>query len=421
MKNILPFIKQHSTLLSFGLLHAFFAGLGQTFLIALFVPLLQDSFQMGSTEFGLYYSLATLLNALTLSWIGAWIDRWPLSRYTLFSSFLLLLALVGGALSSSAWTFFPFLVLLRLGGQGLFTHINATLSARYFSKNRGKALSITTLGHPLGEAVLVPILAWYLSSHNYQEGLWAITLTFVILYYPLWFILHKKAAPNNTSLANKENNDTQNIAKKNEEGNFAENGFSSDKLRRRLLKRPLFWLLLPTMVLPPFMLTGLFLHQAHISISQGWESYWLAQSFTVFALSRIGGSLLGGFLTDRWQARTIFPWYLLPLAVGIILLLITQEKWIAFPYLAGSGLSIGMGSTVKSAAMAEFFGTRILGTVRSLYATAVAIATAISPVLFGWWIDQGVFFGAMSVVSILLVLWSLILAKSLQGIDTPER
>ena len=40
--------------------------------------------------------------------------------------------------------------MLRFFGQGAMTHAGETTMARYFGKNRGKALSVATLGGMIG-------------------------------------------------------------------------------------------------------------------------------------------------------------------------------------------------------------------------------------------------------------------------------
>src|SRR5690606_40098761 len=61
--------------------------------------------------------------------------------------------LVLGAVQSVALLFIGFF-LVRLCGQGLLPHTAQTTMARYFDDHRGKALSISASGVPLGEVVL---------------------------------------------------------------------------------------------------------------------------------------------------------------------------------------------------------------------------------------------------------------------------
>lgn len=374
MRKLISLFRNNRRKLGFGIVHAFFAGTGQTFLIALFVPSFQSEFGLSSTQFGLLYSAATLVNALLLGWVGAWLDTSKLTHFSLGSAWLLILSLAGAALSGSSWQLFIFLIGIRLGGQGLFTHIAAATTARVFSRDRGKALAVSGLGHPLGEAILAPVLALILTHNDYEYGLWFLAISLVVIHIPLMLFCAKALPESPRFDSAREKKGTVN---------------QSSILRRRyFLKQPLFWQLLPGMVLPAFLLTGLFLHQARISEYKLWDPNWLAICFTTFALSRIGGSLVAGPLIDAFGARRLFPYALLPLTMGIMTLVAFDSLWIAFAYLAGAGLSIGSNSTIKSALMAEVFGSDSMGTIRSLYATSVAAATAISPFLFGWLLDR---------------------------------
>jgi hypothetical protein len=49
----------------------------------------------------------------------------------------------------------------------MMTHMKATAMARWFVATRGRAMSITNLGHPLGEAWLIRVL----SREDHHKGL----------------------------------------------------------------------------------------------------------------------------------------------------------------------------------------------------------------------------------------------------------
>lgn len=49
---------------------------------------------------------------------------------------------------------------------------------------------------------------------------------------------------------------------------------------------------------------------------------------------------------------------------------------------------MGLGSTVKSALLAEMYGSERIGTVQSLFTTFMVFSTATSPILVGWMLDS---------------------------------
>ena len=155
--DYLHFAKRHWQHLLFGVLLMAMSSFGQTFYISLFGEHLRADYQLSSGGLGSAYALATIASALTLSWVGRWIDRTSVPRFTIGVAVLLASACVLMAASRNLVFLVLSLYCLRLGGQGLMVHTAQTTVARYFPVNRGKALSLSALGIPAGEALL-PIL-----------------------------------------------------------------------------------------------------------------------------------------------------------------------------------------------------------------------------------------------------------------------
>lgn len=151
---ILRFILTHPRVLAFGLLLTLFSSFGQTFLISIFVPRILSSFGLGAGEFGVLYAAATVTSALCLPFFGRLIDRVPPRRFSLAIGIGLALACFGMALSRNVPMLFLSILGLRLTGQGLLSLTASTTMARVFDKGRGKALSVSALGYPLGEGLL---------------------------------------------------------------------------------------------------------------------------------------------------------------------------------------------------------------------------------------------------------------------------
>src|SRR5690606_30200808 len=104
-------------------------------------------------DFGMIYMLATLASAFTLTRLGQIVDRHSVRTVTLITVPMLALACVFMALSQSILFLCLTIYLLRLFGQGMMTQNAFTAMGRWFAAQRGRAVSITTLGHNAGEAL----------------------------------------------------------------------------------------------------------------------------------------------------------------------------------------------------------------------------------------------------------------------------
>lgn len=371
--NYLSFVLREKRILSFGLSFTFISSFGQTFLISLFVPFFLEDFQLSNAGFGSLYSLATLSSAALLPYLGRWIDHLPLKQYSLYVAVGLLTASLVMAFAWHIVLLYAGILLLRLNGQGLSGHTAQTAMARYFIVERGKALSISSLGYPFGEGVFPVLIAGMLTVLSWRMTWGIFALVLGLLFIPLILGILNGSDTNRLD---------EYSARKRESGKTQGYG--------EILNDRRFWLLVPAVLLPAFWATALFLYQVSVAGQLGWTSALIASAFVAFAGFRILGSLGIGPLIDRWNAQTLFPFYLLPFGAGLVLAYWHPGNWSAFVYMALLGITMGIGSNIKSALWAELYGTEVVGTVRSLFSSLMVFSTALSPFLIGWMLDHDV-------------------------------
>ncbi|MGK7368582.1 MAG: MFS transporter [Candidatus Halalkalibacterium sp. M3_1C_030] len=395
MKQYLQFVVNERRLLSFGLTFTFFSSFGQTFLISLFVPFFLANFNLSNAGFGSLYSLATLTSAFSLPWLGKWIDHLPLKRFSLMVAMGLMLAAFTVSISWHISILFIGLLLLRLSGQGLSGHTAQTAMAKFFSFQRGKALSIASLGYPLGEAVLpliitalIPLLTW--------RGTWgSISITIGILLIPFVMrILSGKTEELTTPAFNKKE--------------ASESGHSGDY--SKVLNDQRFYLLLPSVLLPAFWVTGLFLYQVSIAEQLGWSATLIASAFIAHAISRIFSSVMVGPLIDIFSARSLFPYHLIPIGLGFFVALLHPGNWSAFLYMFLLGMTLGISGNIKTALWTEMYGSDSVGTIRSMFSSLMVFSTALSPFMMGWLIDNNVSISSILFWAIISVVLASLLA-----------
>jgi len=392
--NYLTFARKEKRILSFGVSFTFMSSFGQTFLISLFVPYFLKDFSLSNATFGSMYSMATLISAATLPYVGKWIDHIPLRKYSLTVATGLLVASLTLALSWHIAVLFIGIVLLRLSGQGLSSHTARTTMARYFEHQRGRALSITSLGYPIGEGVLPAVIAGLLGIFSWHVT-WGIIVLFIIVFFiPLIRIILNKRE--------------YSLVEDNDAGN--ETSGKSWPIYRMLFRDYRFWLVAPAVLLPPFWITGLFLYQVSVAQQLGWSAGLIASAFIGFAGGRVTSSLSIGPIIDRLSAESIFPFYLLPFGIGLLFAFYHPGNWSAFVYMAFVGITLGMGSNIKTALWAELYGTDYLGTIRSLFSSLMVFSTALSPFLMGWAIDNNIAIEAIIFVGLISIIIATILA-----------
>jgi predicted MFS family arabinose efflux permease len=365
------FARAHKRFLGFGFLLAFLSSPGQTYFIGVFGPEIQTLFNLDSCEWGRTYMMGTLASALLITWSGTLIDRMDLRLF----SVLTLLGLVAACLTIGSVTSPVMLVvgifMLRQFGQGLTSHAGLTSMARYHGADRGKAIALAAIGFSLGEAML-PLLAIYsIEIWGWRETYFG-TAAFVLLSILLALWLLKGHRARHAKLLDGLNNPK------------SEGDQQNSYTRRQMLSEPLFYLMLPTMIAPSMIMTAMFFFPAEIANAKGWSSLWVTGNYWTYSISTVLTIILSGVLVDRHTARRVVPTFLLPLAVGLFALTMSDDHFWVWPYMLLTGISSGLYFTGLSALWAELYGPKYLGAIKSLTNAVMVFSSALGPALVGY-------------------------------------
>ena len=364
--------------LSLGVFLIFSSSIGQTFFISLFSGEIRNEFNLSHGMFGIFYSAATLTSAIVFFWLGKITDQFNLTLLGLIT--LGLLSGFSFLISSAETLIMLFLSLLglRLFGQSMISHIAVTAMARWFSKKRGKALSIALMGHPIGEALLPSLITFFLLKFTWREIWIGIGACIIIIFLPLVYWLGKHIK---SQLLYSSNNNSSSDSKK--IMNVSWN-------RSQVLKDIRFYQIIPGLLASPLIVTGVFFHQIHLIETKSWTFTLLASSYPFFALSVTGFTFGAGWIVDRFSTVHLLRFFLLPLAFGLLLIASTDNSYTAPVFMILIGASTGAATIVLGSLWVELYGIDYLGSIRSMCFSMVVLSTSISPALMGLLLDAGV-------------------------------
>ena len=371
------FLRQTSPALGFGFLMTFSSSIGQTYFISLFAGDVRAELGLSHGALGSIYAISTIASALVLVSIGRLADRIDTVRLSALTMVgLTLSALLMAGANSMLWLGLA-LFGLRLGGQGMLSHIAMTAIARWFTRERGRALSIATLGFPTGEALLPIVVALLLGLFTWREIWLGTALSMIIVLIPA--VLWLGAAASRRTL-----------------GQLSPDLPAEPCLdrvswtRAQVLCDGRFYGLLPGILSPPFIITGVFFHQVNLVEIKGWTLAGFAACYPFYAGSATAVALGLGWLVDRYSVPRILPFYLLPLALGLALLSISDSMLVAALFMILMGATAGGATIILGALWAELYGTAHLGSIRALVIALLVLATAIAPSTMGSLIDVGI-------------------------------
>ena len=381
-------LKQYPRYISYGMAYFFFSSLGQTFLFSLFIPNLETAFGMTPAESGTYYGIASLMSAGLILYTGSFVDKWNLR---IFGGLVALVLGLSAFLMASAQTLAVMLVamfLLRHFGQGLMIQTASTAVARYFTDNRGKAISLKSLGISVAEGILPTIVAFIIATIGWRSGMMVLGASCLLVCIPMNLFMLKKDERFTQPIQDDEEPSPVQQKAATTVGHLPD----TEELnwsRKQLLTHPYFWMILLHAVGPAFIVTGLFFQQVAMAEGQGWSITLMASGFLAFGLVRTIGSLCIGPVVDKLTGTKLLPISTLPMALGISCLLLNDSPYLVYAYMGLMGFSIGISGTISTSMWVEVYGRKHLGAIKSMIMALAVFSTALSPPLVGYLFEHG--------------------------------
>jgi len=377
----------------FGFIFTFFSSFGQSYFLGLFNSSIREALSITHGQFGSIYASATLCSSLLLIWVGKKIDDVNIFKFAFFVTILLSFACFFFSRITSVFLLFIAIFLMRFSGQGMMSHTASTTISRYFTKTRGRALSISWFGLSSAEFIM-PVLMVYLLTIIDWQNLWLIFSITVIIVLPIASFLLIK----NLNLDSRESSDE----------NIKEVEIKQWR-RREVIKDYRFYIISSNMLAMPWIFTGFAVFQSFIQTSKGWGPYVIAQSFMSYSIFSVLTLFLSGFLIDKFTSRKLLIYMNIPLLLSVIVLFFFDTPITAFVFLGLVGISNGFANILGSSTWAELYGVKYLGSIKALTTALMVFATAFGTALFGYLIDIGFTVGDIAVVSGTYIFISLIL------------
>ena len=357
----------------FGFIFTFFSSFGQSYFLGLFNSSIRETLSITHGQFGTIYASATLCSSLLLIWVGKKIDDVNIFKFAFFVIILLSFACFFFSKISSVLLLFVAIFLMRFSGQGLMSHTASTTISRYFTKTRGKALSISWFGLSSAEFIM-PVLMVYLLTIFSWQNLWLMFSITVFIFLPIVsFSLIK-----NLNLDSRETKDK----------NIKDEEIKQWK-RIEVIKDYRFYIISLNMLAMPWIFTGFAVFQSFVQTSKGWGAYTIAQSFMFYSIFSVLTLFLSGYLIDKFTSRKLLIFMNIPLLLSAIVLFFFDTPIIAFVFLGLVGISNGFANILGSSTWAELYGVKHIGSIKALTTALMVFATAFGTALYGFLIDIG--------------------------------
>lgn len=348
-------------------LATFCSGPGQSFVFSIFVdPIIRDT-GLSRVHVSTLYALGTAVSAAMVVVVARMVDRFGARLMLAGIALALGVACFGMSFAAGPLALFFGFAALRALGQGSLPTTASILTAQWFVKRRGRAMSVVILGLALSNAALPALSQFLVGSVGWRQAYMGLGVMVWLLLIPAAiFVVRDRpeaigAHPDGAASP--------------PAGESDDTGSRSGGNRGRVLLSPDFWLLALPVAAIPFVVTALVFHQISILGSNGISAAAAAGIFVAFAAASAGATALAGPLIERMGPLRPLWLSLLLLLIAVVGLQFVSSPALATVYALVLGSAGGIHGVVNGVIWAHYYGRHGLGAVQGP-ATMVSISAA---------------------------------------------
>jgi len=297
---------------------------------------------------------------------GWTIDRFGPRRLMLAGILMAGAALVGLGTVTTIGFFYACYMLNALGNVCGGPLPNQVLLARWFDRNRGRAMGFAYLGIGIG-GTLVPLIATALiTMFGWRAALQILGVLMVAIAFPAaWFV---RDSPDEAPIRPAELQPPVSLP---------------DPPRlSAALRSPAFYLLLAGSMCSIAAVGGTVQNlKLFLSIDLKLAQYEVARIASLVLFSSLAGRLLMGYLADRWSRKHVMILIYVIVAAAIPLLFFADRPWARPAFAVLFGIGLGGDYMIIPLMAADLFGTLTLGRLMGIITTADGVAEAVAPML----------------------------------------
>ncbi|ABS64706.1 major facilitator superfamily MFS_1 [Parvibaculum lavamentivorans DS-1] len=330
------------------------------------------------------FSVSATSNATALFFISSGIAGlgvgWLLDRYdprwvVTFGAFLSAGVLAGAGHVDELWQLYGFYILFGIGNAAVAVIPGMTIVARWFTRQRSKAIAYASTGLSLGGIVFTPISATLVESYGLGEAAYWLAFTLVLGVVPVALIMLRKS-PESIGLS--PDGDPPRLAA--DGSRLPPDGVSfNDAIRSRF-----FIFCTAAFVFSMMAQVGSLAHQFRLVATRTGDDHVAALAVSIMAAASIAGRLIGGSLLSRVASKTyLFAIYVLQ---GISFALFAFAEGVAALFIVSAmfGATVGNMQMMQPLITAEAFGLKAYARILSVSQMITTCANAAGPALLGF-------------------------------------
>jgi MFS family permease len=320
--------------------------------------------------------------------------------------------LVGGGLllmsmvSSIIHVYLIWILVIGVGGSCSFTPITSTLP-KWFTKRRGLAIGITFAGLSLGGVIWPPVVERLIANVGWRSAYIVVGLIVLVIITALAQLM--KQSPQKIGL--KPYGEKKKLESTMRIPDQTGTGFSFTQAFKTAPYRLIGLVRFCSMFIFQLVSVHIFPYAVDIGLSE----ITAAIIISITSISNMVSRLLAGFIADRLGYRLTLFLSVVVLTLSLVVLVFAKELWHFYAFALLFGFAWGSSSVTQVTLVAEFFGSRSLGTIigslEFLLTTGGAIGISIAGIIFDATGSYVVPFSICIIQALLVMLFSFLLMR----------
>ncbi len=340
----------------------------------IYMPYLIESFDLTHFQSSGLFSVRNVVFAFAMIIAGRLIDRFNPKAVIFLGGFTAVLGMFLTAYAKSDLELIIAYAVLPGIGNGFFYIPTVAMISRWFNEKRALAIGIATMGVPISGMVINPLTAWLITTVGLEKSLMALAAILAFLLLSAFVI---RRSPEEEGPAGAAPG-----AKRALPGTDADWGV------RKAISTSSFWILYTIFFFGMntflIILVNLFDYARESGISV------MAASWAPAALafgSIFGRLFFSGVLTKYLDnKRVLFISYFLE-AASILIIVFSQDIWAFYLFGFLFGFFYSGHMPIFPTILSNYFGTRFIGSIFGVSATAFSVASITGPLLAGYLYD----------------------------------
>lgn len=293
---------------------AMVAGMGIRGSFGTYVTGWEETFSVNRVWVSVVSFTSLIVYGISIIWAGRLSDKIGPRKVLTYSMILLSICLLGSYFSTNIIHMMVLYGLIGSIGFGFASNVTVSVCiVRWFKEKKGLMISIVVVGMAVGPMVYGPLNLYLIEAIGWKWLFVIYGAVYALLFLPLFFFFYRDFPEGEAEQSN--------VAK-----NFKQTSNQPSASIFSIFRYPITWMICSTYIICGFTDVGLInTHLVPLGENRGYSSNILGNSLILYGVANIVGTLLIGYVSDKFSNNKLLS-FLFLVRVGACLLLITFDK-----------------------------------------------------------------------------------------------